>query len=169
MLRNYCLRLTYIGDNFAGWQTQPNFRTAQLELENLLSKIFKQDAPIKIKYPSRTDSGVHALDQVVSFKVESEYSESQVFKMLNTQLPYDLKVKEVNIVSDDFNARYPVKKTYLYRILKTQYNDPLRYQRVWWYKKDFNLDKLKKISSEFIGTKDFKGFMGAGSFVKNNS
>lgn len=164
MLKNYVLNLTYLGDNFSGFQFQPEQRTIQGTIEDLLSKIF--DTTIKIAYPSRTDSGVHAIEYFLNFKVKTNYTEKQIFKMLNTQLPWDIRIKSVHILPNNFSTQKPEKKTYLYKILCSEFYDPLRYQKVWWYRKDIDLNRMQEILSRFVGTHDFKAFMASGSFVK---
>ena len=105
----------YDGTMFHGFQIQEELRTVQLEIEKVLKIITKKETKI---YPAgRTDTGVHAIGQVFHFDYEVEMKEWQIKNAINSRLPKDIYVKNINIVNDDFHARYQaVKKTYQYII-----------------------------------------------------
>jgi len=90
-MRNFKLTLEYDGSGFCGWQTQAQGeRTVQGELEAVLSKIFKR--PVHAIASGRTDSGVHARGQAVSFKADTRMKSFEVQKALNSLLPADIAV-----------------------------------------------------------------------------
>src|SRR5262245_59082022 len=88
MARTIKLTLAYDGTEFAGWQFQPGQRTLQDTLEQTLAKITGQFA--RVFASGRTDAGVHALGQVVSFDTESAHSVEILQRALNAELPHDL-------------------------------------------------------------------------------
>ncbi|WP_461828852.1 tRNA pseudouridine(38-40) synthase TruA [Aquifex sp.] len=154
---NYLLRLAFVGTNFSGWQIQPSTRTVQGELTKALRTLFKED--IKIIGCCRTDAGVHALDYVANFKANKELETEKILKALNGMLPKDIGVYEVKIVSEDFNARYSVKKkTYLYKIWNSEARNPFLYPFSWQVKRELDKELLVEILKKLEGTHDFEGF-----------
>lgn len=148
---------TYDGTCFHGFQTQNNLRTVQEEIEHVLLIINKKKTII---YPSgRTDSGVHAIGQVFHFDTDIVMKEENMRNAINSRLPKDIYIKKVEIVSEDFHARFSVlKKEYHYYIDFGEF-DPLKrnYRYYFPYKKiDRNL--LYQASQIFVGEHDFKSF-----------
>jgi tRNA pseudouridine38-40 synthase len=162
---SYILIVSYVGTGYSGWQVQPGQNTIQGAIEELLQRIF--GTRICLRYASRTDSGVHALAQVAGFSCESNYSSDQIQKMLNTQLPNDIVIKDAKIVSDDFDPRKSLKKTYFYLINNSKIRDPFTLDRVWWLRYELNKNKILQALELFKGKKDFKAFMASGSDAKS--
>jgi len=160
----YKLVVSYDGTNYNGWQTQADGPTVQAVIESLLDKVFKEK--VNLRYPSRTDSGVHAFGQVVSFTCRSEFSAERMLKILNSQLPSDITIKSSEIVSNDFDAKKASKKRYSYHISTTPTRSPFYINRVWWIKYKMDIGVLKEALAIFVGEKDFRAFMGAGSDAK---
>lgn len=155
-MRYKCV-VTYDGTCFHGFQTQNNLRTVQEEIEHVLLIINKKKTII---YPSgRTDSGVHAIGQVFHFDTDIVMKEENMRNAINSRLPKDIYIKKVEIVSEDFHARFSVlKKEYHYYIDFGEF-DPLKrnYRYYFPYKKiDRNL--LYQASQIFVGEHDFKSF-----------
>lgn len=155
-MRYKCV-VTYDGTCFHGFQTQNNLRTVQEEIEHVLLIINKKKTII---YPSgRTDSGVHAIGQVFHFDTDIVMKEENMRNAINSRLPKDIYIKKVEIVSEDFHARFSVlKKEYHYYIDFGEF-DPLKrnYRYYFPYKKiDRNL--LYQASQMFVGEHDFKSF-----------
>ncbi|MBV8489815.1 MAG: hypothetical protein JO199_04720, partial [Candidatus Eremiobacteraeota bacterium] len=112
------LRLTveYDGTDFCGFQWQPNARTVAGVLEAALSGML--DEPVKVTGAGRTDSGVHACGQVVSFSTARAFPFERLTIALNSALPSDVTVRESAVASDDFSARFSaIERTYVYAIL----------------------------------------------------
>lgn len=155
-MRYKCI-CSYDGTNFHGFQTQTNLRTVQEEIENVLKIICKKNVII---YPSgRTDAGVHAYGQVFHFDTEIDMGEWNMKNAINSRLPRDIYVKEVEKVGDDFHARFSAKsKEYHYKIALDEF-DPLKKNYLYYpsYKK-FDIDKMIESSKIFIGEHDFKSF-----------
>ena len=165
-LSNYKIIVTYIGTAYKGWQVQPNSPTVQGEIEKLLLKMFK--VRVVLKYSSRTDAGVHALEQVANFICESKYNEYEILLMLNTQLPEDIVVKSVEVVPFAFDSRHAKRKTYYYRIHNSRIKDPFKINRAWWLPYKLNKNEMLAAIEIFKGKKDFKAFMSSGGGGQND-
>lgn len=158
-MRYKCV-VMYDGSLFHGFQTQKkggcNLRTVQEELENTFKIIAKKNITI---YPAgRTDALVHAYGQVFHVDLDFEMKEWQLKNALNSRLPRDIYIKDVEIVSDDFHARFDaLSKEYLYIIDLNEYN-PLLDKYRYFYKHKLDIDKMIEASKVFVGEHDFKSF-----------
>ena len=168
-MRTFKLTLEYEGTAFSGWQTQSEgLRTVQNHLEKKLEKIFKKK--IHCQASGRTDSGVHALGQVVHFKADTKISPLLIHKALNSFLDRDLSVVEAQEVTSDFHAQKDVKsKTYRYTILNRAYPSALWRDRAYFYPHKLNLSAMRRVANDLKGTHDFKPFQSAAqrSRIKN--
>lgn len=154
-MRYKCI-VMYDGTNFHGFQIQEELRTVQLEIENVLKIITK--VPTKIYPAGRTDTGVHAYNQVFHFDTDVVMKEYQMKNAINSRLPRDIYIKKVEIVDENFHARYNAKiKEYHYIIDLGEYN-PLLTNYRYYYKHKLDIDKMIDASKIFIGTHDFKAF-----------
>lgn len=146
----------YDGTMFHGFQYQNDLRTVQEEIEKVLKIVTKKDTKI---YPAgRTDTGVHALGQVFHFDYDVKMEEWQIKNALNSRLPKDIYIKNINIVNDDFHARYhALKKTYQYVINLNEFN-PLNKNYCYYYKYKLDIEKMIKASKLFVGEHDFRTF-----------
>lgn len=106
-VRNVKITVEYDGTNFYGWQKQPGLRTIQGTIEESIKKILQED--IKIIGASRTDRGVHAIGQVANFLTNTEIKLNILLYKLNRILPEDIRVKSIEEVDKEFNARYKAK------------------------------------------------------------
>ena len=159
-MRNFKLILEYDGASFCGLQVQPGLRTVQGHLEEKLERIFKKK--IRCIASGRTDTGVHALGQVVHFKVETQMKPAQIQKALNAFLDRDVSVVKAQEVALDFHAQYSVKsKTYRYTILNRSYPSALWRDRAYFYSYKLNLSLMRQAAKEFQGKRDFKSFQAA--------
>ena len=156
-MRNIKLAIEYEGTDYLGWQRQPQGTTIQEVLENALEKITNQKT---IVFGSgRTDSGVHAIDQVANFKTKSKMTPLQFQKSLNSLLPKDIAIKEAEEVDIDFHAQFDAKsKIYLYRILNRPYPSAFQRQRVWVIPDSLNIIQMKESVQVLPGEHDFRAF-----------
>ena len=107
--------VSYDGTNFYGFQRLNSKRSVQKVLEDSLSILNKK--VVTIKGASRTDKGVHALNQVISFNMDVDIPVDRFKKAINKILPGDIRILDLEIVPDDFHARFNVlSKTYIYKI-----------------------------------------------------
>ncbi len=115
-MRNIRLTLSYDGTDFFGWQTQPGFRTVQQVLEEALSRLTNGQR-VRANASGRTDTGVHAVGQVVNAFMDTKVPLHALAKAINAHLPEDVIVKEVAEASQSFDAnRDAVRKLYRYVI-----------------------------------------------------
>jgi len=152
------ITIEYDGAGFCGWQTQAQGeRTVQGELEAVFLKIFKQ--PVHAIASGRTDSGVHARGQVVSFKADTRMKPLEIQKALNSLLPADIAALEAKEVKADFHAQYSVKeKTYRYTVLNRKCRSVFLRDRVYFYPYPLNVARMRKASRDLVGAHDFKSF-----------
>jgi len=155
MKRNVKLKLEYDGTDFSGWQRQPNLRTVQGEIEDKLKEILKED--ITLIGSGRTDSGVHALEQVANFKAESNLDLDSIFKGLNSLLPEDILIKDIQEVNLDFNSRYKAKsRVYRYKIYLGKNVFLRRY--VWEVLYSLEFERINSATQLLLGVHDFTSF-----------
>src|SRR5437660_1345258 len=129
-MATFRLTLAYDGTDFAGWQWQPGKRTIQNELESALQRI-TGELP-KCIASGRTDAGVHALGQVVSFSSETRLEPEVLARALNAELPEDMIVFEVARAHDCFHAqRDAVRKRYRYIIEDGRLRDLFARKYLW--------------------------------------
>lgn len=153
----YKMIFSYYGINFAGYQIQKNKRTVQEEIEKMLFQLFQEN--IRIYSSGRTDKGVHALNQVASFKTSKDFKPSKLKYVLNRLLPDDIHVKSVEYCEDDFHARFSaIGKRYIYKMVEGE-NDPILNNLIYYYQGE-KLDYLKMLEAKdmFIGKHNFKNF-----------
>ncbi len=152
---NLKLVLSYDGTDFHGWQYQPNRRTVSGEIMRVLSHLI--DGKYKLVGAGRTDSGVHAINYVASVKVNGRLRVqiSDLRYKLNRMLPEDIYVKSVEVVPDEFHARYSaISKTYRY-LFSGEY-DPLMRRRVWHVRTLPDVSTLNEGMKILLGTHNFK-------------
>ena len=168
-MKRYKLTIAYDGTNFAGYQKQPNQRTVQSVVEEALNKMCKTDDHIYIVGSGRTDAGVHALGQVIHFDFPHDIPARGMQRGLNSLLPLDIEIKDCQIVSDDFHARFSTHgKIYLYRISQGEFTNPFKRFYTAHYKYPIDVDNIKEALPDLIGTHDFTSFVASGSQAKSN-
>lgn len=150
------LTIMYDGSKYQGYATQPHKKTIQDVIEEKLSLLYK--GPIKTIAASRTDSGVHALDQKVMYEdINNVMSVGEIEKALNSLLPDNIVVKEVIEVGDDFHPRYLVKqKTYKYII--TTKREPFCVAYKYYFPYHIDIDKVNDAIPLLLGTNDYTSF-----------
>ena len=154
---NYKITLKYNGSNFHGWAIQNEQRTIQQVIQEALTVFFTEN--IVINGSGRTDAKVHAIKQVFNFHNEKIVNLIELKKYLNHKLRYDIFIDEIEIVKEEFHARYDVKeKTYLYKINEDKNYDVFTSDYIYQYNREINIDKIKEIIDLFIGNKDFLSF-----------
>ena len=151
----YRLDLEYDGTDFKGWQVQPAQRTVQGELEDRLEILFS--TPTRTTAAGRTDTGVHALAQVVSFKAEKALDLTELKHALNGLLPSDVAVLNASHVDEDFNARFSATgRSYIYDIV---YGHRAVGRNYAWSRRDtLSLDAMQRAAGHTLGTHDFTSF-----------
>jgi tRNA pseudouridine38-40 synthase len=162
-MSNYKLTIQYDGTDYAGWQIQDNARTVQGTISDSIKVITTDE--VNLIASGRTDSGVHALGQVANFRYEKEIDIYRFQHSLNSILPVDISVINIQKVSESFHARFDAKeRTYLYLISKEKNPFYFKYSLL---KKILDISFMNELSSTFIGEKDFTSFCRKNSEVKN--
>ena len=167
-MRNIKLTIEYDGSRFFGFQRQKDRPTLQGEIEKALSRLFSR--PMKIAAAAgRTDSGVHALAQVVNFRTDSLLPTEKIRMALNAFLPREVAVKKVEEVPPGFHARYGARwKTYEYLVWNSRVRAPLLDGRALQYPYKLDLQAMRRAARRLVGRRDFKVFQAAGSSVKTS-
>lgn len=151
------LVIQYDGTLFNGFQLQAGGRTVQGELEKAVHVLTRQGA--RVHASGRTDSGVHALGQVVHFDIELNFTLQKLCIALNGILPKDISIKNGYIAPEKFHSRYSaISREYRYLI----YNHPLRstfmMYRAMWEKDILDVGYLRDVTSHLVGEHDFASF-----------
>jgi tRNA pseudouridine38-40 synthase len=134
-------------------------RTVAGVLEAALSLILKE--PVKISSAGRTDAGVHAIGQVVSFSTLRAFPFDRLCIALNSELPDDLSVREITIVGDDFSARFSaLERTYVYAILNRREPSALLARRAFHVWLPLDVDAMLAAAPHLLGERDFRSFCG---------
>ena len=160
------LKVQYDGTNYSGFQKQQNAMTVQEKLEDAISIIFGRK--IGIAAASRTDSGVHALGQRVSFCTENMHLPIQKLPyIINTYLPPDISVVDSQEVPESFNPRFDAKfKTYFYNFFCAPFPNPLRNRYSVFIPRQLDLEAMSDAAGFFIGKHDFAAFCATGGSQK---
>jgi tRNA pseudouridine38-40 synthase len=169
--RTFQVTLSYDGTDFAGFQRQSNARSVQQVLEEALAPI--EGRAVVVHGAGRTDSGVHALGQVASFRLTNPISTADLKQALNATFnatgSTDLRVTSVEEAPDDFNARFAARgKIYRYRIVNAELISPFERRFAWHVPRPLNLDAMRDASKALMGEHDFAAFQAAGGDVKTS-
>ena len=152
------LGVEYNGAAFHGWQAQqPGVRTVQGELQAALSKVANH--PVKVTCAGRTDTGVHALGQVVHFESEAQRGERNWLLGCNVNLPDDVAVTWVKPVADDFDARFSARsRRYRYFILNRPARSAVLAGRVTWSHYPLDAQRMHSAAQDLLGEHDFSSY-----------
>jgi tRNA pseudouridine38-40 synthase len=154
------LTLSYDGTRFVGWQLQPNGRSVQAEVEKALETLHK--APRRVTAAGRTDAGVHARAQVVSFREERPLPLSAYVKGMNALLPEDVAVHAASIEPDGFDARRSARgKRYRYVIENAATRAPLGRLQAWQLFGPLDVEAMRAAARHLVGRHDFAAFQAA--------
>ncbi len=151
----YFLHFAYDGENYHGFQAQPNANTIQAEMERALSTLLRHN--VEIVGAGRTDAGVHARQMVAHIDTEETLDEEQLVYRLNKILPQDIAVHKVERVSDELHARFSARRrTYHYYLHTTK--DPFlrRHSMEVHYPLDFPL--MNQAAQMLLQATDFVAF-----------
>lgn len=166
-MRNISLLISYDGTNYHGWQCQPDVATVQETIAGKIEKVVNHS--VKLYAAGRTDSGVHAMGQVVNFHSESSIALKGLVRGINSMIPDDIRVLNAIDVKTDFHARYSAKsKTYLYRILNSRNNSPFYCRYSWYYPFRLNIEKMNDALKTIVGAHDFSSFKKKHESYKNH-
>ncbi len=157
-IMRYFMTFSYDGSNFNGYQKQPRKRTIQKEIEEVLKQI-NDNKSVTIYSSGRTDAGVHALNQKAHFELDIKITPDRLLRGMNSLLPNDIYVKNIDIVSDDFHARFDaIGKEYIYVINTGEYN-PIERNYVYQYCRKLDIVAIERGLKYLEGTHNYKSFV----------
>lgn len=166
MPRKVLLVVQYDGTDYCGFQRQPGLPTIQKELEDALSQLLDQDTTVT--GAGRTDAGVHALGQTVTFETDTPIPTERIVPALNALLPKEVCTVEARVVPEDFHPRYgAVGKLYGYRILNRRLPSPFIGRYAWHLTWDLDIEMMLEAADVLLGEHDFVAFSSSGSSVEN--
>jgi tRNA pseudouridine38-40 synthase len=153
----YRITLAYDGADYFGWQRQLSQPTVQGMIESALEKL--EGAPVTTVAAGRTDAGVHAEGQVVSFCLSREWEPRELRRALNGNLPPDIRAIEAASVNEDFHARFDARsKIYRYQLYLSEVMSPFLARYAWHYPYPLDIERLAEESKALLGAHDFTAF-----------
>jgi len=161
----YFIEVSYKGTNYSGFQIQQNANSIQAEIERSLKIFFKKD--FELTGSSRTDAGVHALQNFFHFDTDEQLNFENDFQYnLNALLPKDIVIKKIFPVKDNAHCRFDaISREYKYFIY--QHKDPFLQDTAFYYPYKMDLQKLNQAAKQIIKYEDFSSFSKRNTQVKN--
>ena len=159
----YRMTVEYDGTAFVGWQRQQNDRSVQSAIEDAILSLTGET--VSIRGSGRTDSGVHAMGQVIHADLSREWEPYKLRNALNAHIAMAgdmVSILDVMSVTEDFDARFSaVRRHYLYRIISRKSRLALEHKRAWWVSKDLDHDAMHAAAQTLVGRHDFTTFRSA--------
>jgi tRNA pseudouridine38-40 synthase len=151
------LTLEYDGTAFRGWARQPGERTVEGELRRALGELYESSDGVAVA--GRTDTGVHALANVVSAETVGGPPPERAAAALNALLPEDVSVVRAEQAADGFHARFDARsRSYRYRVWRRRERSALEARRSLWWPRPLDLDALNESAHALLGERDFRAF-----------
>ena len=153
----YAGLVEYDGAGFAGWAAQPGQRTVEGTLAEALETVLRQ--PVKLTVAGRTDAGVHATGQIVSFQAETNLSPSLISYKATAILPEDVALRRCTQVAEDFDVRFSARsRSYEYRLVNAPVRSPLSRRRAIHVARELDLELLREAADLILGVHEFRAF-----------
>jgi tRNA pseudouridine38-40 synthase len=159
-LNRIAVGIEYDGSGYAGWQAQQGLPAVQTQIEAALARVL--DHAVQVTGAGRTDSGVHARDQVAHFESTAVRGERALVLGANTHLPDGIALRWARQVPGHFHARYSaLSRTYRYCILNRSARGPLSRGRVAFIHRHIDVEPMREAAAMLLGTHDFSAFRAA--------
>jgi tRNA pseudouridine38-40 synthase len=156
-MKRIAMGVEYDGAAFCGWQSQPNLGGVQDALEQALNRI--AGVPIRVHSAGRTDTGVHALMQVVHFDTSVERPDNAWVRGVNANLPAVVRVKWFKYVDLTFHARFSAtQRHYQYALINQPYASAIHAKQLGWYHQPLDIKAMQAAITRLIGEHDFSAF-----------
>jgi tRNA pseudouridine38-40 synthase len=153
----YRLEVSYDGSGFHGYARQTGQRTIQGVLDDALAVLLK--TAVATAVAGRTDAGVHARGQVISFEHDGEVDTERLMRGLNGLVGPEVSVRAVSLAPADFNARFSARwRRYRYELDMATSQDPLDRVHVWHIGRGLDVDSMRSAAAVFVGEHDFSSF-----------
>lgn len=165
-MKRYFIYLAYNGENYCGWQIQPNGMSVQETIEKALSILLRGTTPIV--GAGRTDAGVHARMMIAHFDSEQNLNLKELSKKLNSILPKDISIYKVVEVKPDAHARFDATSR-LYRYYITTQKDPFLHHLKYKVFGDLDIDAMNACANILFEYQDFTSFSKLHTDVKTNN
>jgi tRNA pseudouridine38-40 synthase len=154
---NVKLILEYEGSRYHGWQAQRGTDTIESALRDAITSLTGES--VVLTAAGRTDAGVHALGQVVNFRLEKPFPVEQLPGALNARLASDISVRHAELVDESFNARYSARaRHYAYRIRQALPRGAYQRQYAWGVRESLDLVAMQAAGDRLVGQHDFRAF-----------
>jgi tRNA pseudouridine38-40 synthase len=158
--------IEYDGSKFNGWQFQENGVSVQENVEQALSQV--ADHPVRVVCAGRTDTGVHALGQVIHFDTQSQRSERSWVFGCNANLPRSVAALWAREVDEAFHARFSAqKRRYRYVIFNRHVRPTFLAYRVTWDHRPLDVERMAQSASHLLGEHDFSAYRASGCQAKS--
>lgn len=153
----------YDGTDFAGWAAQPGMRTVEETLVEAMGTVLRR--PVKLSVAGRTDAGVHASGQVVSFEAGTDLPPGTVAYKTTAVLPKDLALRRCVAVDESFDARRDaLSRSYEYRVVNAPIRSPLKWSRSSYVARELDYGLLEAAAELVRGSHDFRAFTPSRSY-----
>ncbi|MDL5034022.1 tRNA pseudouridine(38-40) synthase TruA [Pelomonas sp. APW6] len=160
MTQRVALGVSYRGEGYLGWQSQPNGRTVQDALEKALSQF--ADAPLRTICAGRTDTGVHGLNQVVHFDTDAVREPFSWVRGTNRYLPPDIAIQWCAFPGADFHARNQARgRRYAYLLLESAVRPAIESGACGWVFRPLDGEAMRAAVQYLLGEHDFSSFRSA--------
>lgn len=155
------LIVEYDGTDYHGWQVQPNGLTIQAVLENAITRMLGESS--RVTAAGRTDAGVHARGQVVSFSLQRATSVETLLGGLNALTPRDISITSVELVADDFDPRRTARsRVYTYCMWNAPWPSPFWRRYAWHVARPLDSERMRAAAAYLVGEHDLTSFQAAG-------
>jgi len=157
VIRNYRAGVQYDGTAYSGFQIQPDRPTIQGELERALGRVTQES--VRVTGAGRTDAGVHARGQVISFRARWSHGRDDLQRAINAVLPGDVAVYDLSAADDRFHARFSaLSRVYVYTIYNAPLRAPLLARFTHHVSRSLNVEAMAEASDRLQGEHDFAAF-----------
>ncbi len=151
----YFFEISYKGTRYNGWQSQNNATGVQSIVEEVMTKLFREE--ISIVASGRTDTGVHCEQQYFHTDIEKQFDAEAYIQKLNSFLPHDIAIHSIERVKSDASARYDaIERTYRYEI--TRKKNPFLEGLAWHFFKTVDVQTMNRAAALLLGEHDFECF-----------
>ena len=166
-MQRYKLKIEYDGTPFVGWQFQKNGLSIQEVLQKAIFNLSKEK--VIVTGAGRTDSGVHALEQIAHFDLEKKIEKTKFLPGLNQHIGNKpITILKINKINKKFHSRFDAKKrTYQYIIINRQSPLALQKNKAWHIRKKLNIEEMKKAAKLLLGTHDYSTFRASSCGAKS--